>query len=288
MPTLRRSAFVRAVLAGAAGAALGLRPRTTLARDWHVLRVATEGGFPPFNMAAPDGTLIGFEPDLVAELCVRMKVKCDLQQQNWDGMIAGLNGDKYDAVIDGMSITAQREAVIAFSVPYTGSGATFAVMTDGPFASLPGTGTRVSLADEAATGQAIAGLAKALAGKTIAVQVATTQFAFLTRYLKNDVTIRSYATGPDSYLDLKSGRADALMASSTNIAAFVKRSRGEIMPAGYSFFGGVLGVGSAIGLRKSDPDLKAMLDKALQSMVEDGALTRLSIKWFGTDVTPKA
>ncbi len=281
---LTRQTFVRA---GLVAAAVGLA-RPALAKEWTTIRAATEGAFPPFNATAPDGTLIGFEPDMCAEIAKRQKVAITLSAQAWDGIIPGLNDGKYDAIVDGMSITAKREEVIAFTRPYTVSGSGFTVRTDGPLAQLAGSGASVALDDEQAAAEATAAMAKMLAGKTVGVQVATIQLDLLNRYFKDVVTIRTYAAGPDTYLDLKNGRVDAVLASRTNAAPFVKRARGELGSAGYAFTGGVLGRGSAFGLRKADPELKAILDAGLASMIEDGSLRALSMKWFELDVTPKA
>ena len=137
---LTRKNFIATGLATVAGLA-----RPAIAKEWTTVRVATEGAFPPFNSTAPDGTLIGFEPDMCAELAKRQKIAFPLIAQAWDGIIPGLADGKYDAICDGMSITAKREEVIAFSRPYTNSGSGFTVLKDGPLAKLPGTGERVSL-----------------------------------------------------------------------------------------------------------------------------------------------
>ncbi len=218
---LTRQTFVRA---GLVAAAVGLA-RPALAKEWTTIRAATEGAFPPFNATAPDGTLIGFEPDMCAEIAKRQKVAITLSAQAWDGIIPGLNDGKYDAIVDGMSITAKREEVIAFTRPYTVSGSGFTVRTDGPLAQLAGSGASVALDDEQAAAEATAAMAKMLAGKTVGVQVATIQLDLLNRYFKDVVTIRTYAAGPDTYLDLKNGRVDAVLASRTNAAPFVKRAR---------------------------------------------------------------
>lgn len=281
---LSRKTFLRA---GLATAAVGLA-RPALAKEWTTVRVATEGAFPPFNSTAPDGTLIGFEPDMCAEIAKRQKIAMPLMAQAWDGIIPGLQDGKYDAICDGMSITAKREEVIAFSRPYTNSPSGFTVLKDGPLASLPGTGERVSLDDDAAAQAAVAALAPKLTGKTVAVQIATIQLDVLNKFFKDVVTIRTFAAGPDTYLDLKNGRVDAVLSSTTNAAPFIKRSRGDLVLSGTGFTGGVLGRGSAFGLRKGDGDLKALIDTALGAMVEDGTLKALSLKWFEFDVTPKA
>ena len=282
---LTRSQFLKGAVAGAAALTLG-RARPAEAKEWTTIRFATEGAYPPYNMHQPDGTLIGYEPDIVAELSKRLGVKCPMQAQAWDGIIPGLQDGKYDAIIDGMSITPKREEVIAFSTPYASSPTTFAVMKD-TLAGLPGAGERVKLDDEAATSTAVAALAKALKGKTVGVQTATIQLDFLTKYLKDAVTIRTYATGPESFLDLGNGRIDAVLASINNINPFLEKSKGAMIATGYGFTGGPLGKGSAIGLRKSDPELKALLDKGLAEMAADGTLAKLSVKWFKTDITPR-
>ena len=281
---LTRKSFLQAGLATAAT----VLARPALAKEWTTVRVATEGAFPPFNSTAPDGTLIGFEPDMCAEIAKRQKIAMPMMAQAWDGIIPGLQDGKYDAISDGMSITAKREEVIAFSRPYTNSGSGFTVLKGGPLAAMPGTGERVSLEDEAAAAAVVATLSKSLAGKTVGVQVATIQLDLLNRYFKDVVTVRTYAAGPDTYQDLKNGRVDAVLSSTTNAAPFIKRSRGDLALAGTAFTGGVLGRGSAFGLRKGDADLKALIDTALGAMVEDGTLTALSMKWFEFDVTPKA
>lgn len=284
--TITRSDFLKLGLGAAAGLALGATPRSAGAKEWKLIRVATEGTFPPYNMHAPDGRLIGFEPELLQELSARMNIKCEMIAQAWDGIIAGLTDGKYDAIMDALSITPKREEVIAFSKPYASAGSGFAIMKEGAIKSLPGTGTRVSLTDEAATKAAIDELSKLLTGKTIAVQVATIQNDVLTRYLKDVVTIRTYPSGPDTFLDLKAGRVDAVMASAINLNASAKKSNGEMIRSGYLFSGGLLGLGSAVGLRKGDPELKALFDTALKSLAEDGTLKRLSLKWFEEDITP--
>lgn len=284
--TITRSDFLKLGLGAAAGLALGATSRSAAAKEWKVIRVATEGAFPPYNMHAPDGRLIGFEPELLQELSTRMNVKCEMIAQAWDGMIAGLNDGKYDAIMDALSVTPKREEVIAFSRPYASAGSGFAIMKEGSIKSMPGTGTRVPLTDEDAAKKAIEELAKSLAGKTVAVQIATIQNDVLNRYFKDILTIRTYPSGPDTFLDLKSGRVDAVMASQINIQANAKKSNGEMIQSGSLFIGGLLGLGSAVGLRKGDPELKEMFDKALKSTIDDGTLKRLALKWFEMDITP--
>lgn len=94
-------------------------------KKWTTVTIATEGAFKPYNFTKPDGSLDGYEIELTKYLCDHMKVECKIVVQNFDGMIPALNAGKFDAIISGMSATAKREEVIAFSDSYGSTGQAF-------------------------------------------------------------------------------------------------------------------------------------------------------------------
>jgi octopine/nopaline transport system substrate-binding protein len=268
-------------------AAPALLPAAALAKDYSHITIATEGAYAPYNMHAPDGKLIGFEIDLGDDLCKRMKIQCTWMAQDWDGMIPALNAGKFDAIMDGMSITEARLKVIDFSRNYTQSPSLFLVRKDSALAKLPMTGVPVSLDDKDATDKAIAALKPMLKGKTVGVQVATIQYNLLKAYFGDDITIRTYKTTQEHDLDLAAGRIDAELASASYLISTLAKPGGDqFVEVGPGFTGGLLGKGTGVGLRKSDPELKAMFDTALDAAIKDGTLKTLSIKWFKTDITP--
>lgn len=271
---------------GIAGAvAVALCFSTAEAKDWKQVTIATEGAFPPYNMHAPDGKLIGYEIDLAADLCKRVNLTCTFVPQDWDGIIPGLQAGKFDAIMSGMSITPKREDVIAFSLPYANSPTSLAAMKGEALVDLPGTGQRVNLDDKAATQAAVDALKPKLKGKTVAVQVATIQADFMNTYLKGDgIEIRSYKTNEQQDLDVHDRRADAELGSLSFLQTAT--AKGDLVLTGPLFSGGLLGKGSAIGLRKGDPELKELFDKALREAKADGSMKALSIKWFKADILP--
>ena len=259
-----------------------------VAKEWTTVTIATEGAYPPYNMHGPDGKLIGFEIDLAADLCKRMKVTCPVVAQDWDGIIPGLQAGKYDAIMSGMSITSKRLEVIDFSLPYSSSPTTLATAKGSGLENLPMTDNRVNLGDDAAAKEAVAALAPKLKGKAIAVQVSTIQADVLANYFKGVVDARTYKTAEEMGLDLAAGRVDAMLASEANIKAFMDGSDGkDTVFTGPLFTGGPLGIGSGVGLRKSDGDLKAKFDDAIKAATADGTIKALSIKWFKVDLTPR-
>ncbi|MFZ4214236.1 transporter substrate-binding domain-containing protein [Pantoea endophytica] len=257
------------------------------AKDFGTLKFATEAAYPPFNQSTPNGKIVGYEPDMVAEIAKRAGFKYEIVAQKWSGMIPGLVDGKYDAVIDAVTVTPKREEVVDFSRQYTVSVSGFVTLKGSAVDTLPGNGEVVLADDEAAMTKSIDALKAKFKGKTIAVQVATIQADFLNKYLADVATIRTYQAGPETFADLLNGRVDAVMASRTNLNAYVKKHADTVNSTGYGFSGGVLGQGSAIAIQKNNPELKAALDSALNSMIKDGTLKQLSEKWFGENVAPK-
>ncbi|MBP2300559.1 transporter substrate-binding domain-containing protein [Azospirillum picis] len=252
------------------------------------VRIATEGAYAPWNFAAPDGSLQGFEIDLAKLLCERMGTKCEIVAQDWDGIIPGLLAGKYDAIMAAMSVTPKRLEAIGFSKPYAAGINGFAVLANGPLANMPGTGETYSLdSQEAEAKVRIAEIAKLLKGKSTGVQGSTTASTFMETYFKDGVDLKEYRSTEEHNFDLMNGRLDSVLANATVLAAALEKPdmKGAVM-SGPLFSGGVFGV-IAAGLRKDDSELKAKLDTAVTAAIADGSVRALSMKWFKVDVSPR-
>ncbi|MGO4525455.1 lysine/arginine/ornithine ABC transporter substrate-binding protein [Microvirga sp. 2MCAF35] len=254
------------------------------------VKIATEGAYAPWNFTGPGGKLEGFEIDLANDLCARMKVKCEIVAQDWDGIIPALTAKKYDAIMAGMTITDKRKEVIAFSIPYADTPSVFLAAKDSPLAKLPGTGQSFNLTtQQAAAEKAIEDLKPLLKGKSIGVQTSTIQANFADKYLKGTAEIREYKTTEQHDLDLAAGRIDAVFAGAAQvIGTLEKPDFKDYAVAGPSLTGGLLGAGIAVGLRKDEGDLKKSFDEAIQGAIKDGTIQKLSMKWFKTNITPQS
>src|SRR4051812_41133136 len=71
------------------------------------VRLATEGANPPFTFVGPGYELQGFEIELAKAICAAMEVTCSFTIQDWDGLIEGLEQNRYDAIVSSMAITAE-------------------------------------------------------------------------------------------------------------------------------------------------------------------------------------
>lgn len=246
------------------------------------ITIATEGAYEPWNFTGPGGTLQGLEVDLARDLCARMKVKCNVVAQDWDGLIPSLTAKKFDAIMASMIVTEKRLAVIAFSEPYAPTSATFMVEKAGPLASLPGTGTVVDLGgDQTAVKKALEPVAVAIKGKAIGTQSSTANANFLDKYLKGVVDVREYKTTEQHDLDLKAGRIDGVIAQKSALAPLLNKPEyKDFKLAGPTFVGDVFGKGVGVGLRKEDKVLKGMFDDAIKGAKADGTIDKLAEKWL--------
>jgi octopine/nopaline transport system substrate-binding protein len=253
------------------------------------VKIATEGAYAPWNFTGAGGKLEGFEIDLANDLCARMKVKCEIVAQDWDGIIPALQAKKYDAIMAGMSITDERKKTIDFAGPYANSPNGFLVAKSSPLANMPGKGQAFNLSSQQADAEkAIEAYKPLLKGKTIGVQTSTIHSNFADKYLKGTAEIREYKTTEAHDLDLAAGRIDAVLADSTAIIGTLDKPEfKDYAMVGPSITGGLLGAGVGVGMRQGDAQLKKGFEDAIQAAVKDGTVKRLSEKWFKIDLTPR-
>jgi len=258
-------------------------------KDWSTIRIATEGAYKPWNFTDASGKLVGLEIELAENLCKRMNAKCEIVAQSFDGMIPAINAGKFDAIMATMNITEKRKEAIAFSRPYGQTPTTFAVLKSNALSKLPETGKVYPLsADGAGAAEtSLNNLKPILKGKLVGVQTSTAHANFLDKYFKDVVEIRQYKTSEQYDLDLAAGRLDAVFGSISFLKGMVEApGNGEMVLAGPRYVGGVLGAGVAVGIRKTDPELREKFDAAVGAAIADGTIKTLSMKWFGFDITP--
>jgi octopine/nopaline transport system substrate-binding protein len=282
--------FVKALGFGAALAAGLAIAQGALAKDWKTVVIGMEGAYEPWNLTDSSGKIVGFEPDLVMDLCKRAGVECKIIAQDWDGMIPGLKAGKFDVIMDGMSITDDRKKEIDFSKPYAVSPGAFLAPKDSALAKATGAGTLIDLDKDPSAGDAvIKSVQAALKGKTLGVQVSTTHANFASEHLKGVADVKEYKTADDRDLDLKSGRIDASLDDYTVVAATAdKPDAKDLAIVGPKFIGGMFGAGTGMGIRKSDADLTAKFDAALAAAIADGTVKKLSEQWFKIDIAPQS
>ena len=96
----------------------GLTAGLSLAGSHSVIRMGTEGAYPPWNYVDDNGEVAGFERELGDELCKRAELNCEWVINDWDSIIPNLVSGNYDTIIAGMSITDERKEKIDFTTNY--------------------------------------------------------------------------------------------------------------------------------------------------------------------------
>ncbi|WP_440916250.1 transporter substrate-binding domain-containing protein [Candidatus Pelagibacter sp.] len=249
------------------------------------IKIGTEGAYPPWNSKDASGKLIGFEVELAYTLCRYIGQQCEIVEQDWDGMIPALIMRKFDAIMAGMSITAERQKAISFSQGYADEVASLAVMKgsdlegmdtpEGINLTLGGSGVKKTLKT----------LTGALAGKTVCTQTATIHQNFLESGDVGKINLRTYKTQDEVNLDLASGRCDVALAAAVAFTDYAEKSGKPVVLVGPTFSGGAFGNGVGVGIRKDDTDLLKAFNKAIEKARKNGDISRIATKWFGFDAS---
>ncbi|KIN67281.1 Arginine-binding periplasmic protein 1 [Sulfitobacter donghicola DSW-25 = KCTC 12864 = JCM 14565] len=238
------------------GASLAIMAMASAAQAEDVVRIATEGAYPPFNNVTADGELVGFDVDIAKALCAEMARKCEVVAQDWDGIIPGLVNNKYDAIVASMSITEERLKAIDFTDPYY-SNYLSVVTKDGSTVSLD------TLGDVAIGAQR----------STVGAQWAEDEFG-------SRADIRLYDTNPAAFSDLAAGRIEAVVIDFLPAAEFVKTNDGFGLAVDKIDINDKIGIGT----RQGDDDLTAAFNAALETIRANGTYEAISVEYFGTDI----
>ncbi len=257
------------------------------------IRIGTEGAYPPWNSKDASGKLIGFEVELAWTLCRYIGQQCEIVEQDWDGMIPALLMRKFDAIMAGMSITAERQKTITFSQGYADEVAQLAVMKGSDLEGMDTpSGINLSIGGSDVK-KALKTITSALAGKTVCVQTATIHQNFLDSGDVGSVNVRTYKTQDEVNLDLASGRCDAALAAAVAFTDYAEKSGKSVVLVGPTFSGGAFGNGVGVGLRQGgddaigqrDAELLVKFNKAIDQARKNGDISRIATKWFGFDAS---
>ncbi len=229
-------------------AALATLGTAAFAQD--VVRLGTEGAYPPYNFINDKGEVDGFERKFGDELCKRASLNCTWTTNEWDSIIPNLQSGNYDVIIAGMSITPERGEVVDFSQPYIppASSAYLALAKDTDLKSGP-----------------------------VAAQTSTIQAAFVA---ENGMTLVEYATPEETVAAVKNGEAVAVLADKDYLVPIAAESGGALVLLDKEE---VIGGGVGMAFRKSDAELRGKFDAGIDSMKKDGTLNAMITEFFGAE-----
>ncbi len=217
-----------------------------------VVTVAVETSAPPFSYVDAGGQGFGWDYDTVREICRRLNCIAQFRQTAFQGVFDALHAGQFDMLAAGVTITAEREQLVAFSIPY-------ATVTE---VLLVPASERESLAQFKIDPTKIVG---AQAGSTTA-QTALDTFGA--------IRVRTLRTEPQVVNALLMGTFDGAVLDSVAANVFIFAN-----PSLLKTLGALTGGEQLAFAFPPNSTLVASVNAALQSMMSDGTLTALNIKW---------
>ncbi|MEM9784021.1 MAG: transporter substrate-binding domain-containing protein [Pseudomonadota bacterium] len=220
------------------------------------LRIATEGYYAPFNYFDETGALVGFDVDIANALCDEIGAECEIVQNDWDALIPGLNEGAYDVIVASMSITAERETLVAFTLPYYSNMLAFV----GPRGTNPATSP------------------EALAGKTVGTQVGTISADHLAATYGDGVEAVFFENQEEAMEALAGGDIDLVLGDNLQLYAWLQTEGG----ADHEIVGEFIDIDDRIGIavRQTDPELLDRLNGALIAIIENGVYQEINARYF--------
>lgn len=219
----------------------------------------TEGAWSPWTYHDENDQLVGFDIEVAQKVAEKLGVKATFVEGEWDGLLAGVDGGRYDSMANGVEITEERAQKYDFSDPYCYIRTAIIVKSDddsiNSFEDLNGKTTANTISSTYAT------LAESYGAKTTGVDDLNQTIELLLNG-RVDATLNAEVT----YFDYLKEHPDAniKIAALTNDASQV-----------------------AFPVRKGDETatLREALNQAINELREDGTIAEISEKYFGTDLS---
>jgi polar amino acid transport system substrate-binding protein len=223
--------------------------------------VAIENAYLPFNYVLLEtGEAQGWDYDTINAICDRLNCVPVWQEFAWDTMIAAVSEGQFDMAADGITITEERAQQVDFSIGYVAIEQRLLVRLDEDRFEGPD--------DFAANPELIIGTQEATTNFTTAVG------------LVGDARVHSFVDFGTAVQSLISGDVDAVVIDETAGLGYLGANKEELKLTGRSLSSDELGFVFPNGSTLVDP-----FNAALRSMMADGTLQEINLKWFGPSFT---
>lgn len=223
------------------------------------LVIGLDDAFPPMGFRDDNDKIVGFDVDAAEEVGKRLGIKIVWQPTAWDGVIHSLNSKKFDCIWNGMTITEERAKQVAFTKPY---------LMDGQIAVVRM--TEKNIKEFSMLGE-----------KKVGVQKGSPALEAAHKLPNAPSEIREYDTNPKAFLDLEAARLDSVVVDNVTGRYYMASRPGKFR----ALPGYITKEAFGVAFRISDVALRTAVQKAIDEMIADGTMGKISRKWFGEDVT---
>ena len=214
------------------------------------LTMATNAAFPPYEFYEGD-EIVGIDAEVAALIAEKLGLELEIADTEFDSIIPGVQSNKYDMGMAGMTVTEDRLKNVNFSDSYA-------------------TGIQVIIVPEGSDIKSV----DDLEGKMIGVQQATTGYIYASDDYGEDHVV-SYASGALAVEGIKSGKVDCVIIDNEPAKAFVAENEGlTILDSQYAV------EDYAICFNKDNTALQEAVNKALVELISDGSVQKIVDKYI--------
>lgn len=238
----------------------------------HLIAAAVPDVLP---MAAPDasGTLIGFDIAVAKEIARRIRLPIEFVTPGWTAILKGAWAGRWDYSVSNMTPTEDRSRRLDFPAVYRFEAVVGVVHRDSHWALEPAdlSGKRIGVAQDTTFEQYLRHDLTIYAGEKPPP------------YLIQNPTIRRYPNKGGALKALAAGNGSAIDAVVTSFAtaqAAIDDGLAVKVVPGFLFWEPV-----AVAIDRGDDAFAEKIEDVVSEMLDDGTLSKLSIKWFGLDMT---
>jgi polar amino acid transport system substrate-binding protein len=204
----------------------------------------------PYAFYSKGKDLIGFECEIINAVANRLGRRAEFVQNDWNGLIPGLQRGLYDCVIAGIEITPDKAAQVTFSLPY--------YFTFEQFVGRRGLPAITSL--------------EQLQGRKVGTLDQTAALRMLEE--APGVIVKTYDQELSAYQDIVNGRLFGVLLDYP-IAKYYAAPNPALELNGPPF--GQIAYGIAIN--KNNTQLKSEIDAALGDIIKSGELRNILSRW---------
>lgn len=231
---------------------------TTTNTSDETIKVATDASYAPMEFMDLD-KVSGFDIDFLAAVMEEAGLKYEVTNIGWDTLLESVKqGTEYKAGISAVSITDERKETYVFSIPYFESTNMIMVKE----------GSNIKSATD-------------LKDKTVAVQNGTTADILMSKIMgQNSTNLKKFDSNTLALLELDNGGADAVVADIAVVREYIKNNPNNKLVGitdNTHFNSEYYGL-----IYPKDSDLKAKIDPAIQTVIDNGKYAEIYQKWFGT------
>lgn len=221
------------------------------------LRVAIDLNAPPYGMKDSNLKETGSDVETAKLLAEDLGVQLEIVPTTQANRIPFLLTNKADVVISSLSITAQRQEVIDFSIPYAAIQSVIAAPKDENIKTM-----------------------EDLSGKTVVTARGTTNDANVTRLAPADTNIVRFENDATAITAVTSGRAHIFSGAPSIIASLNKNMGDKPLETKVVMATAMMGIGVA----KNNPELLNKVNALIRQNLKNGKLNEIFKKFHGTDL----